>query len=120
MADPPADLPLDPWDAAYRWRWYRTRLVRGGPWVPASLRVVAGEVDEAGDRLEDDRVVAEVDGAARFLRGAAWPRGWPWQAMAEGDHRHLAALSAWAKANDPDHPLANPAAPVCRDKGPTF
>lgn len=44
--------------------WFKTRLVKGGPFVPASISIHR-EIDENGDLASDERLVCEVNGAAR-------------------------------------------------------
>ena len=45
--------------------WYRTRLVRGGPWVPVEIRVER-EIDiTTGELAAPERLVCEVDGMRR-------------------------------------------------------
>lgn len=44
--------------------WYKTRLVKGGPFVPASI-TIQREVDENGELASDERLVCEVNGERR-------------------------------------------------------
>ena len=44
--------------------WFKTRMVRGGPFVPASISIER-EVDENGDLASDERLVCEVNGERR-------------------------------------------------------
>ena len=41
---------------------YKRRLVRGGPWVPAAIWVVEPERDEAGDLMSDEIWCCQVNG----------------------------------------------------------
>lgn len=51
--------------------WFRTRAVRGGPWIPARV-FVEREIDpETGELADDERFVAEVAGQRRDA-AAAW------------------------------------------------
>lgn len=44
--------------------WFKTRMVKGGPFVPASI-TIERDVDENGDLASDERLVCEVNGARR-------------------------------------------------------
>src|SRR4051812_16000579 len=99
---PPASVPMDPWHAARVWRWYTTRYVRGGHAVGCELRLIEERDEDTGELLCDQRLIAVMDGRESELR-ENWPRGWPWKAVPEPETLYLAALSTWAKANDPNH-----------------
>ena len=43
---------------------WRIRIVRGGPWVPVKIWDEA-ETDEAGDLLEDEKLMCHVNGTKR-------------------------------------------------------
>lgn len=45
--------------------WYRTRLVKGGPWVPVEIRVEREIDPETGELTAPERLVAIVDGMRR-------------------------------------------------------
>lgn len=87
------------------WQWWRCRLVRKGPWVPARLWREE-ERDETGALLADVRYFAEVDG---LPVDPFSPPSWPfWQAISEAEWRYLTETSRWAHAHAPDDPAANP------------
>lgn len=44
--------------------WFKTRLVKGGPFVPASISIER-DVDENGELSSDERLVCEVNGERR-------------------------------------------------------
>lgn len=44
--------------------WFKTRMVKGGPFVPASI-TIQREVDENGELTSDERLVCEVNGERR-------------------------------------------------------
>lgn len=44
--------------------WFKTRLVKGGPFVPASISIQR-DVDENGELASDERLICEVNGARR-------------------------------------------------------
>lgn len=44
--------------------WFKTRLVKGGPFVPASISIHRN-VDENGELASDERLVCEVNGERR-------------------------------------------------------
>jgi len=45
--------------------WYRTRLVKGGPFVPVEIKVEREICAETGELLGPERLVAVVDGLRR-------------------------------------------------------
>lgn len=45
--------------------WYRTRLVKGGPWVAVEIRMVRVIDDETGELTEPERLVCTADGERR-------------------------------------------------------
>lgn len=45
--------------------WYRTRMVRGGPWVPVEIRVEREIDQETGELAGPERLIAIVDGMRR-------------------------------------------------------
>lgn len=52
--------------------WYRTRMVRGGPWIPARIFLERTIDPETGELADDERLVCEVGGARRDP-WHAWP-----------------------------------------------
>ena len=51
--------------------WYRTRLVKGGPFVPVQIRVEREIDDDTGELLGPETLVALVDGQPR-APGPIW------------------------------------------------
>jgi hypothetical protein len=51
--------------------WYRTRIVKGGPWVAARIWCEREICHETGELLSDERLLCEVDGQRRNP-DAAW------------------------------------------------
>ncbi len=51
--------------------WYRTRRVRGGPWIPARIFLERTIDPETGELADDERLVCEVGGVRRDP-WAAW------------------------------------------------
>lgn len=86
---------------------YRSKLVRGGPWVGVSV-----ERDDVGDWH------VTVDGIERERSRDPWTI--PWlrdryhyaDRIKEAEHAYLVATSAWAREHNPDHPAANPRQPI--------
>lgn len=96
---PPAS-PSDP-QVGY----FKRKLVRGGPWVPAAI-FWAGPRDDDGNLIGDEKLVCIVNGVARdpvdewtYLLG---------QPITEEEYRYLCDLRAYAKAHDSAEPLAEP------------
>jgi len=90
---------------------YRARLVKGGPFVPARLWIEDGDrCPETGELLSDVIYHLEVDGAE--LRPI--PKGYTLQGerITEREYRYLLAMSRHAVEHEPSLPQANPTAPV--------
>ena len=100
----------------------RTRLVRGGPWVPAALlRRCCCTIGGGDENAEHDwteacdrypRLVAIVAGEVKdpLDPGAAWP----WHPLSRAEHDYLVADMEWCRQWSPGSPLANPRRPVSR------
>ena len=85
--------------------WYKRRLVRGGPWVPARIWLYS-EVDDAGELLAPEILQAECNGA--------WADPddlWSYVAanpITEAEFKFLSATIEWTQTNAPQEPMANP------------
>lgn len=44
--------------------WFKTRMVRGGPFVPASVSL-SREIDEHGELASDETMICEINGEPR-------------------------------------------------------
>ena len=85
---------------------YRVKLVRRGPMVPAELR------------WENDRIVAYIDGKKSVGELDGWQQDavdriaiWG-EPIDEAEHRYMVAFAAHARVHMPDHPVANPMKPI--------
>lgn len=89
---------------------FRVQKVRGGAWLPGRMWVQY-QLDDAGDRIADDRYFCEL---GTELVDPFNPPGWPygWQPIEEWNWRHLQADLAWSLANDRHGPMANPDVPA--------
>jgi hypothetical protein len=87
--------------------WFKLKLVRGGPEVPAKVWRIE-ERDEVGDLMADVEYRAEIDGEAVDVLN---PPRWPWMRIDRAEWQFLTDTAAWARANDPDHPAAQPRRP---------
>ncbi|MCB5411815.1 hypothetical protein [Pseudogemmobacter faecipullorum] len=45
--------------------WYKTRLIRGGPWVPVEISIQREIDPETGELTGPERMACEVDGVRR-------------------------------------------------------
>lgn len=91
--------------------YFRRRLVKGGPWVPARIWIVEHRLDDGSDELgADTEYWAMVDGRLADAHDA-----WTWlcgQPIEKAEYDHLTAVARWARENDPDAPEARPTARV--------
>ncbi len=79
---------------------YRTRLVKGGPWVAARI----WWDDSIQDRPA--MLLGEVAGEEADA-WSLWPRV-VGQQIAENEYRFMTADADWCRQNAPDEPQANP------------
>ena len=92
---------------------YRRRLVRGGPWVPARIWWVRGDIDpETGHQMSDDVLHCLVNGKPAdpykqwiFLAGHRLKDG-------EAEYLYMVNDAVHAKAHRPDDAKANPHEPI--------
>jgi hypothetical protein len=99
--------------------WFKRKLVKGGPDVPAKLWMYQ-PTDESGDLIADEQMFAEVDG-----KYADPEDQWPWlcsNPISEAEFNHLTALRQWSEQHAPEEPYANPRQPVdwMKVPNPTF
>lgn len=89
--------------------WYKRRLVKGGIFVPARIWMEQ-TVDDAGELVEDERLMCEVNGNycdadEEWLHLANHP-------ITEAEYTYMHALRRHVAWHEPDHPAANPRQPV--------
>jgi hypothetical protein len=89
--------------------WYKRRLVKGGPFVPARIWLER-EIDEAGELVSDEILRCEVNSIA------ADPfREWVWlikNPISETDFNYMKAVASHAAWYAPHEPQANPRKPI--------
>lgn len=84
--------------------YYRRRLVRAGPWVPAAIWMHA-ELDETGELASDETLCCEVAGTPRdALDEWSYLCGQP---ISESEYRLMHKQRQWARAYAPHEPIAN-------------
>lgn len=84
--------------------WYRRRLIRGGPWVPARIWLVQSIED--GMLVSDEFQRCQVNAAERDPE-----EEWLWlarQPITHDEFVYLAKVAGWAEAYDPNDPAAQP------------
>jgi hypothetical protein len=101
--------------------YYRFRRVRGGPWLPAVVSVDDGMIYivEADERLQvgitaasyADAVV-ELVAEGKAFESPLWRVLFFGEPIDAAEYQHLLELIAWARENDPDHPLNHPDQPI--------
>ncbi|MCW2248264.1 hypothetical protein M2352_003898 [Azospirillum fermentarium] len=97
---------------------FKIRLVRSGPWVPARIWNGPPHDPLTGDELDRSwRLQVQVFDfapAAEFSRICrVWTHG---VRIAERDYRYMRDRIAWLRANRPADPLVNPFRPVILDR----
>ena len=100
--------------------WFRRRLIRGGPWVPARIWVEIHDqpVDAAGELVADEVLLwrCTVNGVEKEAEDE-WPIlcGRP---ITEDEFEFLSGLERYATKHDQREPLANPKAPIDIGRAP--
>jgi hypothetical protein len=80
--------------------WFRTRLVRHGPWCPARIWCEQEIDPETGELLTDERMLCEVDGDRRNpARAWTWLASNPISEAAFNDLCHLRHLDPRMRAS---------------------
>ena len=79
--------------------------------MPARYYVEPGDRDDAGDLVEDDRHVFEIDGREVEAPGLI-PPGWPWHPIPQAEFDFMADDARWARVHAPNDPKARPDEPV--------
>lgn len=100
------DLPIDGNEPQVGW--YKRRLVKGGPWVPARIWLV--QHIEDGCLVGDSSIQCEVNG-----KYADAEQEWTWlcrNPISEAEFNYLTAAIQWSRDYAPDEPMANPHQPV--------
>lgn len=94
---------------------YRRRLVRGGPWVPAKIWWDRGDTDpETGHQMSDDVLRCVVNGkVVDPYEHWLWIGGNP---ITEAEYKFMVDDAAHARAHRPDDPKAKPDAPIDLNK----
>lgn len=84
--------------------WFKRRLVKGGPFVPARIWTYQ-PTDDEGDLVGDEVMQCEVNGAyADPVEAWSWICGNP---ITEADFNYLTAALKWSAEHAPDEPMAN-------------
>lgn len=86
--------------------YYQTRMVKGGPMVPARIWMYQPIDADSGELVGDEILQAEINGAYAVPE-AAWP-GLCGNPITEQEWRYLTATVTWAMEFAPDDPRAKP------------
>jgi hypothetical protein len=99
--------------------WFKRRLVKGGPWVPARIFLHQEIDEETGELVAPEELRCEVNGKERDP-----VEEWTWLAanpIGEAEYLFLVADAAWLRDHKPTAPEANPSVPISsRDIPPLF
>lgn len=97
---------------------YRTRLVQGGPFVPARIWIVRTMCPATREPMADD--VYHAIAAGRPV--SVW-NVWPWwgkSPISRADYDHMEAVRTWATAHAPNDPAARPLQAVTAGELPVY
>jgi hypothetical protein len=86
--------------------WFKRRLVKGGPYVPARIWMFQWADDESGDLVADEVLQCEVDGERADVNDQ-----WPWLMsipIAEHEFRYMEAVRLHCQVFEPCDPISNP------------
>lgn len=86
--------------------WFQTRVVRGGPWVPARIWIEQELCPDTGELLSDEVMRCEIAGQLRDPY-----ESWHYlfrEPIDEPTYRYLLARGEYARTWAPDEPSANP------------
>lgn len=86
--------------------WFKRRMVKLGPWVPARIWLDAWIDPVTGELMADETLQCEVNGA-----WADAADQWLWlcaNPISEQEFRYLTALADHCARHEPAHPAANP------------
>lgn len=90
--------------------WFKTRLVRAGPFVPARIWLERTLDETTGELLSDEVLCCDVNGKPCDPQDKwTWLAGHP---IAESEYDYLMKLAGFAKSYDRREPLANPKEPT--------
>jgi hypothetical protein len=90
--------------------WFKTRLVRGGPWVGARIWLERTVDAVTGELLSDEILCCDINGQPCDPEDKwTWLAGHP---ILESEYDYLQKLGGFAKAYDKREPLARPNAPT--------
>lgn len=90
--------------------WFKRRLVKHGPFVPARIWLKVELDDDTGELIGDEVMLCEVDGQRRDAA-----EEWQWlcaHPISEAEFKYLSAAVAWSREHAPSEPMATPRQPV--------
>lgn len=86
--------------------WFKTRLVKDGPYVPVHIYWEQEICPDTGELLSDEVLKCKVNGQDRDAYEV-----WTWvcqKPISQGDFNYLVARAEYARTWAPDEPPANP------------
>lgn len=93
--------------------YYRVRLVKGGPWVPARVYIPCPVDPWFGHHIERPRwLLADVDGKPTDPQFVTLRNARRLERITEEEWALLTETAQWARHYAPDEPVANPKAPI--------
>lgn len=103
------------WDDPFA-GWFQTRLIKGGPWVPARSYLRQSVDPDTGELLEPEELVCEVRGKVRDIN-RWWGRLMTTPISRQAYEAMLEAIER-AGSEDPTNPILNPTQPIDLRRAP--
>ncbi|MFA9204885.1 MAG: hypothetical protein ACEQSH_00355 [Bacteroidia bacterium] len=94
--------------------WFKLRLVKGGPYVPAAITRDGGAWGAIINGIRSEPTDADPARATDVFR--VWHSG---MRIDAAEYRHMLAVSHWAKDHAPDDPAADPTKPIALARRPS-
>ena len=90
-------------------RYYRTKIVKGGPYVPCCLWFRDGARDpKTKELLSDQQIGATIAGEDTQDFYAICQRFRFWEVIEKPEYDYLLSVLQWSQQNETSDPLANP------------
>ena len=105
LSDKELHLPIEAEFETPHCGWFQTRVVRGGPWVPARIWIEQEVCEETGELLSNECLKCEINGQLRDPY-----ESWHWlyrEPIDEAAFKYLMARKDYAETWAHEEPAAN-------------